>query len=183
MGERVRRTAREAELSPEDVDLLSQAHGLAMAPRLAALSDDHDPAYLHPGRTAAILFDDLSMVEAEWIAVAMLLDTERPDLEAVDSELSELPERVVEFRRRMPRPDSETVIEDLLTLEPTALHVALAERLDQLRHIHLWEDVERAARVYCQAADTYSVVATRSHPELARRYAWWTRTFGRKFPT
>ena len=183
MAERVRRTAVEAGLSKPGVELLTRAHALAMTPRLAALLDDHDPAYLHPGRTAVILLDDLALVDAEWIATAMLLDTVRPDLEVSLDALRELPEPVIARWKELPRPDAETLVEDLLALEPDALNVALAERLDQLRHIHLWDDVEHAARVYVHAAETYSRVAVRSHPELARRYAWWTRTFARKFPT
>lgn len=183
MGERLRRTAHEVGLPQKDVELLATAHALAMAPRVAALSDDHDPAYLHPGRTAAILLDDLAMLDAGWVAAGMLLDTGRPDLEAQDEVLQELPPELLERRCSLPRPGSETLVEDLLSLQPVALNVALAERLDHLRHIHLWADVDAAARVYAHAAESYSRVAARSHPKLARRYAWWTRTFGRKFPT
>jgi (p)ppGpp synthase/HD superfamily hydrolase len=183
MAERIRRTAREIGIPKHGVDLLAMVHERAMDPRLATISDDHDPAYLHPGRTAAILMDDLAMVDADWIAAAMLVDTGRPDLEATGDALRELPDLVIERSRAVPRPGSETLVEDLLALEPVALNVALAERLDQLRHIHLWDDSERAAQVYRHAVETYSVIAVRGHPKLVRRYAWWTRTFGRKFPT
>lgn len=183
MAERVRRTAREVGLTDPDVELLATAHAIAMGPRLAALSDDHHPAYLHPGRVAAILLDDLGMLNAEWIAAGMLLDTGRPDLEPPEAALGALPAAVAARRRLVPRPGSETLVEDLLSLKPVGLDVALVERLDHLRHIHLWDDEDAAARVYAQAAETYSRVAARSHPKLARRYAWWTRTFGRKFPT
>lgn len=183
MAERVRRTAREMGIAAEGVELLATTHERAMAPRLAAISDDHDPAYLHPGRTAAILLDDLAMVDAEWIAASMLVDTARSDLEPRGETLQGLPQDVIERSRELPRPGSQTLVEDLLALEPVALEVALAERLDHLRHIHLWDDTEQASQVYIHAVETYSRVAARSHPKLARRYAWWTRTFARKFPT
>jgi hypothetical protein len=183
MAERVRRTARELGIAPDGVDLIALAHECAMEPRMAAISDDHDPAYLHPGRTAAILMDDLGLDDAEWIAAALLVDTGRPDLEPTGDSLESLPTEVIELVRSLPRPDSEFLLEDLLALERVTLDVALSERLDLLRHIHLWEDVEAAAQVYHHAVETYGGAATRSHPKLARRYAWWVRNFGRKFPT
>jgi (p)ppGpp synthase/HD superfamily hydrolase len=59
--------------------------------------------------------------------------------------------------------------------------IALAERLDQLRHAHLWPDPERRRRAHQEALSVYSPLAERASPKLARRYAWWCSMFARKY--
>jgi len=181
MAERVRRTARERGFASDAVRMLGRVHELAMAPRLRALEDDHDPRYLHPGRVAAILMDDLACGDPDRVALGMVFDSEDRELEAPDGEL---PSGLRDRRAALPRPEAAgELLEALVTLEAPLLDLVLAERLDPLRHIHLLEDVDRARSLYAQAAETYARAATRGHPVLTRRYAWWTRRFGARFST
>ena len=181
MAERIRRTCRERGFAPEAVEELARLHRLAMKPRVRELEDDHDPRYLHPGRVAAILLDDLECDDPALVALGMVLDSEDRELEAPDPLL---PEELAARRATLPRPErGDELLEALVTLEPAMLDVVLAERLDHLRHIHLLDDLERARSLYAQAAASYAAAAARAHPVLSRRYDWWTRKFGRKFST
>ena len=58
---------------------------------------------------------------------------------------------------------------------------ALAERLDHLRHLHLKEPDAAAREVWREARDVWLPFADRTHPDLARRYAWWTRKFTKRY--
>ena len=55
MARSVAGAAHAREIGGSDLDLVSRAYALAMKPRIALLEDDHDPAYLHPGRSILIL--------------------------------------------------------------------------------------------------------------------------------
>ena len=50
--------------------LIGQGFRAAMVPRLEVILDDHHPNYLHPGRTAAILLDDVGLNEPVALAAA-----------------------------------------------------------------------------------------------------------------
>ena len=53
--------------------------------------------------------------------------------------------------------------------------IALAERLDHLRHAHLWTDRARQRAAHDVALRIYAPVAERVHPTMARRYASQSR--------
>ncbi|MEE8147305.1 MAG: hypothetical protein V3T24_06850, partial [Longimicrobiales bacterium] len=89
MADRVDQTAAGAGLDQSGRDLIGTAMEAAMAPRLAGFDDDHDPEYLHPGRTVVVLLDDAGFADPVALAAACLLDTRRGDLEAPDSEVTE----------------------------------------------------------------------------------------------
>jgi hypothetical protein len=55
--------------------------------------------------------------------------------------------------------------------------VALAERLDQVRHAHLWGDMPEARAAHQEAAEVYLKMAERTQPRLAGRYTSWCRAF------
>ena len=61
MADRVDRTAVAAGVDRLGRDLISTAMEAARAPRLAVIDDDHDPDYLHPGRTVVVLLDDVGL--------------------------------------------------------------------------------------------------------------------------
>ena len=67
----------------------------------------------------------------------------------------------------------------MVAAEPVRL-VALAERLDHLRHAHLRQDLGAAREAWERASRVYLPVAERTDRTLARRYASWCRTFPRR---
>src|SRR3990172_7243721 len=67
-----------------------------------------------------------------------------------------------------------------LAPDPVRL-VALAERLDHLRHAHLRDaGHEWRALVHAEAEAIYLPVAMRTHPRLTQRYQHWCSAFGRR---
>ena len=182
MSIRVEQTALTAGVDSSGRHLIRSAIEAAMMPRLAVIDDDHDHDYLHPGRTVVILLDDVGLFEPVALAAAGLLDTRRLDLEAPDHEISErVSPAVAAFRKAVPRSSSGTLLEDLLASEPEVVLVALAERLDQVRHAHLWGNVPEARAAHQEASDVYLKMAERTHAKLAARYASWCRAFGERY--
>ena len=184
MAERIDRTAAVAGVDRSGRDLIGAAIETAMAPRLAVIDDDHDPDYLHPGRTAVVLLDDAGLADPVALAAACLLDTRRPDLEAPDLEVTEhVSPAVSAFRKEVPRSGSVTLIEDLLASERDVVLVALAERLDLIRHAHLWGNLSEARAAHEEASEVYLRLAERTHARLAARYAHSCRTFTERYTT
>jgi (p)ppGpp synthase/HD superfamily hydrolase len=182
MAARVERTAARAGVDCLGRDLIARAIEAAMSPRLAAIEDDHDPDYLHPGRTAVVLLDDVGLADPVALAAACLLDTRRNDLEPSDREVTEdVGAAVTAFRTAVPRSGSVTLLEDLLSSERDHVLVALAERLDQVRHAHLWGDLSEARSAHLEASEVYLKMAERTHARLAARYASWCRAFEEKY--
>ncbi len=178
MADRVKRTAEVVGVNRSGRDLIGRAIETAMAPRLAGLDDDHHPDYLHPGRTAVVLLDDVGLADPVALAAACLLDTRRDDLELPDREVTEqVSPAVTAFRNAVPRSSSVTLLEDLLASEPNVALVALAERLDQIRHAHLGGDLSEARAAHQEASEVYLKMAERTHARLAARYTSWCRAF------
>lgn len=182
MRGRVMRTA--GGLGIQDTSLLEGAFDRAMAPRFARLDDDHDPRFLHPGRTALILMDDGGLVDPRALATAILVETECPELAADtpgDRDDSDALEAAVRAARAIPpMADEDTLAEALLTAPEPAPLIALAEYLDQLRHLRLWADPARIRARGETAARVLVPVATRVNAVLARRLAWWVRRVARR---
>ena len=182
MAGRVDQTAAGAGVDRPGRDLIGKAIEVAMSPRVAAIDDDHDSDYLHPGRTALVLLDDVGLADPVALAAACLLDTRRDDLEPSDREVTEqVSPAVTAFRNAVPRSSSITLLEDLLASERDHILVALAERLDQIRHAHLWGDLSEARAAHQEASEVYLKMAERTHARLAARYASWCRSFGKKY--
>ena len=179
MADRVDRTAVAAGVDRLGRDLIRAAIEAARAPRLAVIDDDHHPDYLHPGRTAVVLLDDVGLSDPVALAAACLLDTRRGDLEPPDREVTEhVSAAVTAFRKAAPRSGSGTLLEDLLASEREVVLVALAERLDQVRHAHMWGDLAEARAAHQEASEVYLKMAERTHARLAARYTHWCRAFG-----
>jgi len=182
MAGRVDRTAVAAGVDRPGRDLIGAAMEVARAPRLETIDDDHHPDYLHPGRTVVVLLDDVGLADPLALAAACVLDTRRADLEPPDREVTEnVGAAVTAFRSAVPRPGSVRLLEDLLASEPEVVVVALAERLDQVRHAHLWGDLSEAPALYEEASEVYLKMAERTHTRLAARYAAWCRTFKERY--
>ncbi len=181
MADRIDRTALAAGIDAEGRRLVGAAFRVAMTPRLAVIEDDHHPDYLHAGRCAIVLLDDVALFEPVALAAACLLDTRRPALEVSDEDVvAAVSGEVVAFRSLVPRAGSERLLEDLLTQERAVVLVALAERLDHLRHAHLWGETGEARKAHEEASRVYLPIAERAHAVLARRYRHWCRTFADK---
>lgn len=162
-----------------DTGLLSEAFERAMAPRIHALDDDHDPRFLHPGRTALILMDDAGFTEPHGLAAAILAETESPELGyAPEPEADDAPSlsaALAEARSLPPMEEADELAERLLTAPESVALVALAEYLDQLRHLRLWADPERVRARSDVTAGVLVPIADRVHPVLSRRFRWWVR--------
>ena len=184
MADRVDRTAVAAGVDRLGRDLIGAAMEAARAPRLAVIDDDHHPDYLHPGRTVVVLLDDVGLADPVAPAAACVLDTRRNDLEPPDREVTQhVSAAVTAFRNVVPRPGSVTLLEDLLASEPDVVLVALAERLDQVRHAHMWGDLAEARAAHQEASEVYLKMAERTNARLAARYTHWCRAFGEGYLT
>lgn len=203
MAASIVRTCRSHGVDPAVVDVLSQAHALAMAPRVKRLADEDHPLFLHPGRTVLVLLRDAGVTDGVVLAAAALAESEDEELRVdvgtltggdgrADAEggASALPPDVVELARAVPPAGSEGLAEALVVADEAVRLIALAERLDHLRHAHLrgseqWPGwgggADWRARVHGEAVAVYAPVAERTNEGLAGRYRYWCRMFERRF--
>jgi hypothetical protein len=201
MGERIRRTAGEMGISTAHLDLLERVHAAAMAPRIE-LVEAEAPDFLHPGRTALILMQDIEERDPLTLAAAMLVDSERPELEAGASLLSAWPvapttpdplgvvfsdwlDEAVSLAASVPvgrlrAGSDDDLLERLVVADERTQRIALAERLDQLRHAHLWADIPRRRAAHEQAVNVYAPLAGRVHELMSRRYERWCEMFAKR---
>lgn len=182
MARRIRRTCDRLGMSAPEGDLVLDAFRLAMEPRLARISEDHHPDYLHPARTALILMDDVHVADPIVLAAALLTETRDPALAAPQEAVRSLDGGVADLVSQVPRPEAEgdRLLESLVTLPPGAARVAVAERLDHARHLHLrergeWNEYHHVTRT------AYAPVAARVEPGLEARLRWWCDMFARRF--
>ena len=182
MAASVVRTARSLGVPAEGIRVLSLAHALAMEPRAAALEDDHHPLFLHPGRAVLILLRDVGCLDPVILAAAAVVESEDAELRVPLAEIRRvLGDEVAALVAAVPMPNAESLAYDLVTADERVRLVALAERLDHLRHGHLRE-ADHVWRVVAhgQARSVYLPVAHRTHPRLTQRYEHWCRTFARR---
>ena len=179
MLRRVARTLHAAGIDDAEALDVRDLLAAALEHRRTILLDDEHFDTLHPARTILILLDDLHERDASALAAAVLVDTIRPELAppphvaragASDDALA--------VAADVPQPDAEDLLERLVTADPRALRVALAERLDHARHLHLRDRTEwqEQHRLTCAV---YSAVAEREGV-LANRYEWWCAMFERE---
>lgn len=179
MDASVARAARASGLAAPDIDTLRRAHALAMQPRIRILEDDHHPAYLHPGRSALILLRDVGPLPVETLVVAAAHETQDSDLRVSAASVREaLGDAAAEIVESLPLPGDERLLERLVTLAEGARLAALAERLDQLRHAHLRDDLAGLwPAMHEEAGAVWLPVAERTHPRLATRFRHWHGAF------
>jgi (p)ppGpp synthase/HD superfamily hydrolase len=185
MEERVRRTAIEVGVDAGGLRLVCGCHRAVMHIRDRDVADDHDPRYLHPSRSALILMQDVREADPVVLAGTLLSESEDRELLVAAGDLARAVQaqavgRVLQVRDAVPQAGGEDVAERLVIATPEVRRAALAERLDHLRHAHLWSDVARRRRAHAEAESVYLPVAQRTHPELARRLGWWCRMFARR---
>jgi (p)ppGpp synthase/HD superfamily hydrolase len=162
-----------------DVPLVVQAYQLAMRPRLERLSDVFHHDMLHPARCALILIENAHCQDARLLAAAQVTETYVPALRVTrEAVAGTLGEDVAKLSAAVPDPqnDPEMLLEKLITADDDVALIALAERLDHARHLHLrapavWRDY------FEQTTAVYLPVAGRVHPELYRRLERWAGAF------
>ena len=151
-----------------------------MGPRLGL--DDHHPAFLHPGRSALVLLHDVVELPEEAIPLAVLHESEDDDLRAPGGCIDSAGGREIHAAlATLPLPGDEDLTEHLVLLPRPAVLAALAERLDQLRHLHLRPDLQdRWVGAHEEVGRAWLPVAERTDPRLTRRFTHWHRTFARR---
>lgn len=182
MARRLARDALRHGVQDADAEALVAAYRLAMPPRVARF-DDHHPDLLHTARTALILLEDAGTRDRDVLCAAALAETR---------DLSLAPERgsiaaavgasVARLLDAVPVPDEDDalLLEALVTAPPGATLVALAERLDHARHLHLRDSDEWEA-YHAVTSSAYVPVATRVNKGLAQRLTWWCEMFASRF--
>ena len=181
MAARVTRTAAEAGVTSQRLPMLELALDLAMNRRLETIPDEHDPLLLHPGRSALILLMDAGETRVDVLAAACLVESEMEEMRSPPARVREELGAVVATRvEAVPAADAEDLAERLVVAEEEERLIALAERLDHLRHAHLWMDGARRRHVHARAREVYLPIAERTHPTIARRYQWWCEMFSRR---
>src|SRR5262245_50060212 len=147
--------------TPEaDIERITHAYWLALDLRRTRM-DEHHPALLHPARSVLILFHDVNVRDARVLSAAAVVDTSAPELEPSRSAVEDrLGPDVVELVAAVPRPTEAgaELLEQLLVAEREIQLIALAERLDYARHLHLISD-EGWAQEHALVRDVYLPIA------------------------
>lgn len=162
----------------DDVPLVVEAYHLAMQPRLERLSDVFHHDMLHPARCALILIE-MHCQDARLLAAVQVTETYIPALRVAPATVADaLGEGVARLSAAVPDPqtDREMLLEKLVTADDDVALIALAERLDHARHLHLrapavWRDY------FEQTTAVYLPVAGRINHELHRRLERWAGVF------
>lgn len=179
MAGSVERIARAAGLADDAIDLVSRAYALAMEPR--RVLDEHDPAYLHPGRSILVLLQDVGPLKATVLAAAAVHESEEARFRLDASEVRrQLGDEVTGMLESLPLPTDDELVERLVTLDLGARLAALAERLDHIRHAHLQDDPARWRALRDEVTVAWAPVAERTHPRIADRYRAWLRAISRR---
>ena len=166
------RYAREA-VGRGEIDRVSRSLMLALSHRDALLADDHHIDLLHPARTLLILMDDAGVMDAVVLALAALVESEKPEMAGTAAQPTSHRTAVVPTRFTTGR---DSLLEELLALEPALVDVALAERLDHARHLHLRPRADWGPGFALEEA-VYLPLAERRGGLVGRRYARWERAF------
>lgn len=181
MAARLDDTAARLGVGREGRELIAAAHRAAMRPRDLRLDARH-PDYLHGARTALILMEDAEVRDAPTLAAAIVTETRSALLRAPAETLVGLGAGIAELSAAVPVPAAagEGLLEALLlTPAPVAL-IAVAERLDHARHLHLRDRAEWE-RDHALTCAVYAPFAARVHPRIGRRFEWWCGAFSRRF--
>ncbi|MFO7260799.1 MAG: HD domain-containing protein [bacterium] len=183
MAERIAGEAEHAGLAPAELELVRRAFELAMQPRIERIADDHAPEFLHPARTVLILLEDAGCRDATTLAAGALCETAHLDFAVprtrIEAVLGPSVRALVDMVP-VPAEAGEELLERLVTAGRDARLVALAERLDHARHLHLRPAPEWPA-FHALTCEVYLPVAGRTDPVLERRFRWWCGMFTRRY--
>lgn len=170
-------------LAADDARFVLRSLARSLAFRDERIDDDHDPRLLHPARTLRILIADEACHDAAALAAAAFVDSLDPELVPVpELDLREpAAAAAVELLRAVPHPagDAMETLEALVIAPVPAAVTALAERLDQVRHVHLRRDQSWEHHLQ-EVRSAWLPAALRLAPQLARRFARWADAFERR---
>jgi hypothetical protein len=171
-----------AALGDADAGRVTAAVAAALAHRDGQLPDDHDPRCLHPARTVLILLADTDCRDPAVLAAASFVETVDSALAApAPALLDAFGASAVRELEAVPLPSlsGERLLEDLVCAPRNTALAALAERLDQVRHLHLRPDLDWHA-FHASAEDVYVPAAARVAPVLCGRFERWVEAFRRR---
>lgn len=175
MLERVTIEAR-AVLTDDEANIVRGALAEALAPRAADIEDDHDARALHPARTIRILIADGACRSVDALAAAAFVDT-------LDPHLAPTPPTALlrSLVSAVPRPgrDADLLLERIVTADHDVALIALAERLDHARHLHMRRDL-LWPEFHAEVRAVYIPAARRLAAQIARRLERWADAFERR---
>lgn len=169
----LRRIARE-HVDPAGLELFDEAITAALGVRDSLLADDHHVDLLHPARTALILIDDVHVTDPLLLSMAAYLESHDGRMAVPNTQISATHPVAAKALRAIPTPvdHDDALIERLLALPGDHLTVALAERLDHARHLHLRPADVQAAALQLESK-VYLPLAIRCGGLLGKRYQRW----------
>jgi (p)ppGpp synthase/HD superfamily hydrolase len=165
-----------------NVALVTDAYHIAMQPRLAHLAGVFHPDMLHPARNALILIENVGCSDANVLAAAAVTETLSLEMRVPGAEIrAALGASVAELAAQVPDPlaTEDSLIEELVTAQRDVVLIALAERLDHARHLHM-RDPSVWHPYFEQTVSVYLPVAERVNDDLFNRYHRWMRGFARR---
>jgi hypothetical protein len=182
MAARLITAARRAGFDDHSAHRIAAFFEAVMVTRAATFPDEHDPQFLHPGRTALILMDDVGTRDVATILAAMALDSVHVELTPSAAQLAAwgAEEAVPILDEIASCAEGDALLENFLAASVEAREAVLAERLDHARHLHLSGPADWPA-FHERVVLVHLPLATRTDPTLERRYRWWTSMFRKRF--
>lgn len=164
-----------------DVTLIEDAYWAALQPRLRHYSDVFHHDMLHPARTVLILLEQADCRDETLLAAGALTETVSEAVRVPLGVVRTVNDVVGELVESVPNPldDSESLAEELVTAGDDVALVAIAERLDHARHLHM-RDAATWRAFHEQVLAVYLPVAQRVDEKLFRRFERWATAFQRR---
>jgi hypothetical protein len=167
MVARLGREWHDAGLPAEDRSGLVRRATEVMDVRASRFADDHHPAFLHPLRTVLLLLE-IGETDPRAHACALVADSES-DERADGADVDPAPGDAFDVFRT----DDEERLERLLLADPWVRRTWLAERLDHVRHLHLWAGTDRTRAALERAEIQEAPLALREGGRLQRAWDDW----------
>ena len=164
-------------------DLIVDAYTAAVSVRIAALQDVFHREMLHPARTVLILLEDTDCRSPDVLAAAAFGETEFPELRVPNDVIrTHFGKTISEMVRAVPQPHEcgEELAEQLVIANDDVALIAVAERLDHVRHLH-FRDASLWRPFFVQIMDTYLPFSERANGMLARRLSRWATAFEARY--
>jgi hypothetical protein len=167
MVARLGREWHDAGFSTEDRAGLVERATEVMAIRASRFGDDHHPVFLHPLRTVLLLLE-IGETDSRAHTSALLIDSESggPASRLVLDPFPEAASEVFEA-------GEDERLERLLLADAWVRRTWLVERLDHVRHLHLWAGPARTRDAIERAELEEAPLATREGGRLQRAWADW----------